>query len=551
MSEPRRPARRALPDNRRLLGWLFAGRAVVATATVIAASLVWTRQPDAAFLAVIGVLLALVLTMYGIWVVTRERVNPGPLFLAFQMMADLGLITALIHFFGPESGTAPALFVLLIAMYAVLMPFWTGVLLTALACAVYIADTLRHTGPTLALLLQVLVFLTVFAVVAVLGQRLRVAGAEQRSLETELRRVRLEAEVILRNIHSGVITVESEGTLAYINPTAATLLGFERGPRPGEPVLERVRDKSPELWTALVRGLNSGERIRRGEAIVTSGGKQFPIGLSTTTFRQTPEAGQSVTAVFTDISDSKRVQELHLRAQRLEAVAALSASLAHEIRNPLASIRSSVEQLARSRHAGDDERTLAALIVRESDRLSRLLSEFLDFSRVRSARAEHLDLLAVAQAAIAVVNAHPDRGPKATIQLEGRTTPIEGDEDLLHRSLVNLVLNAVQAAGDEPIDVTITIEMLDAAELTTEMPMGGQAIRLRVIDTGPGIPEEIREHLFEPFVSRRPGGSGLGLAVVQRAVEAHRGVLFVESQEGSGTAFTIYLPAQRAVEVST
>ena len=102
-----------------------------------------------------------------------------------------------------------------------------------------------------------------------------------------------------------------------------------------------------------------------------------------------------MTAIFTDISDLKEVQELQARAERLESVAALSASLAHEIRNPLASIRSSVEQLARAKHADEDERFLAGLIVRESDRLSRLLSEFLDFARVRATQFVPLDLHAV------------------------------------------------------------------------------------------------------------------------------------------------------------
>src|SRR5438034_8372125 len=111
--------------------------------------------------------------------------------------------------------------------------------------------------------------------------------------------------------------------------------------------------------------------------------RTFPIGVTTTTLDLEPDGAPRVTAIFTDISDSKRLEELHLRAERLEAVAELSSSLAHEIKNPLASIRSSVEQLGRAKRADPDEKFLTSLIVRESDRLSRLLSEFLDFSRVR------------------------------------------------------------------------------------------------------------------------------------------------------------------------
>jgi two-component system sensor histidine kinase PilS (NtrC family) len=253
-----------------------------------------------------------------------------------------------------------------------------------------------------------------------------------------------------------------------------------------------------------------------------------------------------VTAIFTDISDLKEVQELHARAERLESVAALSASLAHEIRNPLASIRSSVEQLARSRHADEDERFLAGLIVRESDRLSRLLSEFLDFARVRATQFVPIDLHSVISAVVRLIKAHPDCRPDAEIVIEGGHTIMEGDEDLLHRVIANLVLNAVQAARG-PIEIAVSIAAVSAADV----PHGTNlehAVRLQVRDNGPGIPEEIRSRLFDPFVSGREGGSGLGLAIVQRAVEAHRGLVLVESKPGTGTTFTIFLPAKMLAE---
>ena len=208
---------------------------------------------------------------------------------------------------------------------------------------------------------------------------------EHATLATELQRVRLEADDILRNIRSGVLTVDGVGRLAFINPTAERLLDLDGEALIGFPVLDHLKTRSSELWAAAVAGIRNGRKISRGEGmVVQGGGRMFPIGLSTTTFRQEAQEAPSVTAIFTDISDLKEVQELHMRAERLEAVAELSASLAHEIRNPLASIRSSVEQLARSKHADEDERFLAGLIVRESDRLSRLLSEFLDFARVRA-----------------------------------------------------------------------------------------------------------------------------------------------------------------------
>src|SRR6058998_3873364 len=204
---------------------------------------------------------------------------------------------------------------------------------------------------------------------------------------------------------------------------------------------------APEFWAAITATARRGVRAMRVEATVRRPDRTFPIGVTTTTLDIEPAGEPRVTAIFTDISDSKRLEELHLRAERLEAVAELSSSLAHEIKNPLASIRSSVEQLGRAKRADPDEKFLTSLIVRESDRLSRLLSEFLDFSRVRVTECRPLDLRTVAEAAIRLVRQHPDCAAGVKIILEGGPTPMEGDEDLLHRVVSNLVLNAVQAAG--------------------------------------------------------------------------------------------------------
>ena len=170
------------------------------------------------------------------------------------------------------------------------------------------------------------------------------------------------------------------------------------------------RRSAPALSAALEKAVHGHERVTRGEAAITVSGRTFPIGFTTTTMSAdgTPD-NMSGTVIFQDISDNKRLEELRLRAERLEAVAELSASLAHEIKNPLASIRSAVEQLGSRARATEDERVLATLIVRESDRLSRLLSEFLDFARVRVTRGERVNMGEVAQAAVRLADTHPDR----------------------------------------------------------------------------------------------------------------------------------------------
>ena len=549
MSPDQRAGRRSLPDQRTLLSWLFIGRLILSVGILMGAGLVWTERPQESYLVTIAVVIALTFTAYGFYIVHLRRRRPGQTFLLIQALVDLGVVTTVVHFAGQPQSAFPALYVLVVAAYALLMPPATGAATAVVASALFLGDTLwtRAESPDVAFWAQMIVFNLVFAIVAVLGHRLREAGMEQETLATELQRVRLEADDILRNIRSGVLTVDGLGRLAFINPTAERLLDLEGEALMALPVLDQLKVRSAELWAAVVSGIRNGRKISRGEGMVShQGGRTFPIGLSTTTFRQEMQEAPSVTAIFTDISDLKEVQELHARAERLESVAALSASLAHEIRNPLASIRSSVEQLARSRHADEDERFLAGLIVRESDRLSRLLSEFLDFARVRVTQFLPIDLHSVVTAVVRLIRAHPDCRPDAEILIEGDHTAMDGDEDLLHRVINNLVLNAVQAARG-PIQVTVSVASVSA----TEIPHGTNlehAVRLQVRDTGPGIPGEIRERLFDPFVSGRPGGSGLGLAIVQRAVEAHRGLVLVDSAPETGTTFTIFLPARMLAE---
>ena len=239
------------------------------------------------------------------------------------------------------------------------------------------------------------------------------------------------------------------------------------------------------------------------------------------------------------------MQRLIIRAERLEGIAELSASLAHEIKNPLASIRSAVEQLSRMPRASEDEKILSGLVQRESDRLARVLTEFLDFARAGMTHVESLDIAEIARNAARLVSSQPGIADGVRIVDAFQSAPmmIEGDEDLIHRAIFNLLLNAVQAS---PPNREVHLE---GGELQPhQLPSGvaefaGGAYGILVTDQGAGIEPQIRDRLFDPFVTTKPGGSGLGLSIVQRAVQAHGGVVAV-SQPGEETRFTIVLPKE-------
>jgi signal transduction histidine kinase len=239
-------------------------------------------------------------------------------------------------------------------------------------------------------------------------------------------------------------------------------------------------------------------------------------------------------------SDMRR---LIVRAERLEGVAEMSASLAHEIKNPLASIRSAVEQLSRMPRASEDEKILSGLVQRESDRLARVLTEFLDFARTGVTHVGELNITDIARNAVRLVSAQPglEPGVRVTEFFPAAPMLIEGDEDLIHRAIYNLLLNAVQASPPNG-EVRIEGGELERHQLPTahgEFAAGAYAIQ--VSDRGAGIAPQIRDRLFDPFVTTKPGGSGLGLSIVQRAVQAHGGLITV-SAPGEETRFTLVIP---------
>ena len=538
-----------IPPPRKLLRLVYVGRMCLATAIYLSAALkIRVAAPLDILVTSLMLVSAAGVTLASYWHTHVRREGPGPTFLYLQALFDVALITTVVHITGgPESDFA-GLYVLVIAVTALLMPPASAGLVTILAGLVYFADVFwgHRATPAAGIWIQLAVFVLVAAVTAYLASRVTVMGAEREALAAEVRQVQLEADDVLRNIRTGVITVDAEGRLLYANPAAEDLLAFRAREWLGRSVMPELARVAPEFWAAVTSTARRGVRLMRVEATVHRPDRTFPVGVTTTTLDGPVGVPPRVSAIFTDISDSKRLEELHLRAERLEAVAELSSSLAHEIKNPLASIRSSVEQLARSSRSNPDEKFLANLIVRESDRLSRLLSEFLDFSRVRVTQCRPMDLHEVAEAAIRLVRQHPECGAEARIVLQGGPTPMEGDEDLLHRVVSNLVLNAVQASGK---GATVTVRTGAAAP--HELPGGSgieNPVALRVSDSGPGIPEELKDRLFEPFATGRVGGTGLGLAIVQRAVEAHRGLVLVDSKAGEGTTFTVYFPAARRKE---
>ncbi|MFB3112113.1 MAG: histidine kinase dimerization/phospho-acceptor domain-containing protein, partial [Gemmatimonadales bacterium] len=461
-----------MPSVIALMRWVYVGRVSVATTIFVAASFYFAETPPGVIVTVaVAAVLSLIVTGASIFHTHIRGVVPGPNFLYAQNLFDLGLVTTVVHVTGGVNSDFASLYILIIAVSAVTMPIASSLLVTITAAVLYVADVvLMYPGQlSIALWLQVGVFVAVAVATGYLASRVRVVGAAGSELEQEVNRLRLEAADILRQIGSGVITVAGDGSLVFANWAAERLLAFVAAEYVGRPFMEYLNGVAPEIAIAIDATRGEGGRRLRVSGWISTPNEKLPIGV-TTTLHQLGEESPSVTAIFTNISDQIRLQELNRRQERLEAVAELSASLAHEIKNPLASIRSSVEQLAKSVHADADDRFLSELVVRESDRLSRLLTEFLEFSLVRVAAAESVDLTVVARTAVAVAREHPDCAPGARVTVTGHCQPIPADEDLLHRVVLNLVLNALQAADGEA-EVRVTIRNAETHDLPSAVSM--------------------------------------------------------------------------------
>jgi two-component system, NtrC family, sensor histidine kinase PilS len=536
----------------RWLRWLYLGRLVFAAALFVAGvatSFSPDRVPVATLVAAIAFLSSIVVTGAGLWWVDVMGRAPGRSFLYGQIIFDVLLVTVAVHLTGGPASPYPPLYILVITAAALLLPLPGGMLIGALASLLFIADVVffTPTQPDQPDLLRVALFCGMAVATAAVGDRLRRTGSALDVVETELkqlrsieRQLRLETSEILDAIDTALVTVDGAGRLLYMNKAAVRLLGTTADDVEVRPVLDELDRCATGLGRLIRRTAATGLAVGRFEIRKqTADGPRY-LGVRTTLLER---AGMpSVTAVIQDVTETKQIDELVRRAERLEAVAALGASLAHEIKNPLASIRSAAEQMGGARLSDTDRAKLHRLIVSESERLSRLLTAFMEFSRVDGQPWSSLDLTRIASDAIDLVIRHPDRDPSTRIDFVRPSRPVrvDGDHDLLHRAVFNLVLNAAQYAGAGGT-VTVELDEPDDVPHTVDLP---EPIRLRVRDTGPGIREEDIPRMFDPFFTRRTGGTGLGLALVHRAVEAHRGAILVDSAAGSGACFTIYLPAR-------
>ena len=373
---------------------------------------------------------------------------------------------------------------------------------------------------------------------------------------------------IVQNIDAGLVTVSNVGIITSFNRAAEVITRHLAGDVIGKPASDFLRgvDHLLEQSSEGQLGVAPGHSFERW--MTRKDRKRIYLRVSASAMRSPDGRVDGTILVFEDRTRLLLMEEQLEREERLAAVGRLSAGIAHEIRNPLASITGSVQVLRSEAELLPEEHQLLGIVEREADRLGHLVTDFLALTRDERVELVPGRLVGVVRDTLSLLRSKGGLAEGIEILTQLDFDPVvRFEEDRIRQVIWNLVNNACQAMSGQGVLRVVTKEV-SVAELSggnVDSPFvgnwatvgagtengaaagsGQSALRVVVEDTGPGIPDEGLGRIFDPFFTTRSGGTGLGLAIVARIVQAHQGVITVESQTGRGTKFSIWLPIHLA-----
>ncbi len=338
---------------------------------------------------------------------------------------------------------------------------------------------------------------------------------------------------LLETMDNAVISVDNKGNIKTFNRKSEEIFGKKR-----EEVLNKdcqevlnlnVNDKS-----LFKKCLLEKKNIAREIILEEKGLKKKILDINTSFL--TDESGEitGVVAVIRDVTEIKDLNEEVARHKRLAALGKLSAGIAHEIRNPLSSIRGLAQFVYNSFSRTDERKEDLNTIIQEVDRLNKLVVQVLDFAKLKKPNLTRFSLNDLIRKIAELFKLEiKDKQIKFNLELSPDISQIQADEDQVRQILMNVIINAIQAISKEG-EIKIKTEKT--------LSKGESAIKLIIEDSGVGIPEKDFTQIFDPFFSTKEKGSGLGLSIAYKLIESHQGEIKVESKEGEGTKFVIFLP---------
>ena len=378
---------------------------------------------------------------------------------------------------------------------------------------------------------HIVAFLVVGALAARLAER-HSSWEELNEATKSLASLRALHERIIESIRSGLITTDLEGTIYTFNSAATEITGLRAEDMRGTSIYNLINDIAASIELTLA---GPAEQRPRFEAdLQTPDGFAVRIGYSVShLFSENNEASGFI-ITFQDLTEIRSMEESVRRKDRLAAVGRVGAGLAHEIRNPLGAMRGAIQVLESNTPPESIQADLMSIILRESDRLNSIITNFLSYARPKVGSFAEIDLCETVRDTLKLLRHSPDIKPDHTIEETVPDQPliVSADTTQLKQIFWNLSRNAIQAMPDGGT-LKISLESI---------PNG----RVRIIfeDTGLGMTQDQVERLFEPFSNSTSGGTGLGLSIVYQIIRDHNGAINVRSFEGEGTVITVELPRE-------
>jgi two-component system sensor histidine kinase PilS (NtrC family) len=542
--------------SRRRLWWLVAGRAAAAV-TLLAGGLLSARERAAHALATdpravaeAATVLLLLSIIYALALrFSRLSLDAQA---GAQFFCDVITVTWLVGSTDELHTPFVALYVVVISLASIYLGA-RGALVTAVGCAAcytslalaaalgwtHARDGMMAATSTGDLATSVGLYDVAFLFVGLLAARLveRQARSDVQLVEASnaLSNLRALHERIVDSIRSGVVTTDLNGSIFTVNKAAEEITGYEASALRGEDVSILFGQLKDKIGGSL-RAIEEGRLNPRFEAeCLTTEGLRLRLGFSISPLHDDSGAISGLIITFQDLTQVRALEETQRRQDRLAAVGRVAAGIAHEIRNPLAAMRGSI-QVLRSETDGDSAQAeLMEIILRESDRLNGIITDFLTYARPRQVTLTETDLREPLHETLTLLRHSPETRADHVFEEDYSAEAVVADADPagLRQVFWNLARNALQA-------------MPEGGRLRVELRRTEHGrVRVAFTDTGQGMSPEQVERLFEPFSSTRTGGTGLGLSIAYQIVRDHGGTINVRSREGHGTTIIIELPGNQ------